>query len=386
MVTGIASKFIAPKLLLCSVIIAFLCCCLLGSLCRRENLYPDFKRFHIYLSPISYYYPTSGQLLNLAEQKDQEKILVIVGGDSVLNCASLPVSKLWTGLLERELGEKYCVLNFSFQGGEPFEGGYWAAEALYKKGRKVIYLTDAQPGICGEPIGTLLAPLFFDFYCRDLLLHDTQRETYKERCLRDQCNLFDQSFSELERAGYLDRFTNARELWQTIGYKYFFTVWSNYAEPQFWRARSTYRDFAIARHWPYPDFVMQELEAVRERLKLVAPSGKTFVAEPKAWSAFDRRVKFIIPEAMRSRSLVVLPKYNPDLLRLLKPVEFAADDATYDEASSRWRRAGIKPVIVGRDYKISDYVDANHFSQSGSEKLAGEMAAQIKELTRELEY
>lgn len=222
--TDIGGKYLAPRLLFCSAFIAFLCCCLLGSSCRRQNLYADFKRFHVYLSPLSYYYPTSAQLLNLAEQKGREKILVIVGGDSVFNCASLEASKLWTGLLERELGARYSVLNFSFQGGEPFEGGYWAAEALYKKGRKVIYLTDSQPGLCGEPIGTLLLPLFFDFYCRDLLLQDSQREAYKQRCLSDQSNHFDQSFSELERAGYLDRLTNARDLWQSIGYKNFFTV------------------------------------------------------------------------------------------------------------------------------------------------------------------
>jgi hypothetical protein len=380
------SQYISPKLFVAALLLGFAACCWAGAWCRAICLMPDFRRFNIYTGPYSNFYPTSGEMLALANCKSANKILVIVGGDSVFNCASLPAQELWTEKLERALGDEFAVLNFSIEGEEPFEGGYLAAESLFKQGRKVVFVTDSQPGISGEPFGYLLAPLFFDFNCRGLLLDDKQREATKQACIRDQAKRHREEFIEMQRAGYLNRFVNAQDLWQAVGYKHCFTIWSYYTNPDFWRPRCTFADKAISRPWPQDDVIKLELDAIRERNQKMTLAGERCVAVDHAWDSFDFRTTYIIPQAMRARSIVVLTKYNPDLLKHLTEQERKLDQALYREGRLHWQNAGIKSLVIGENYSADDYIDANHYSIAGGRRLASELAEPIKQVAKQLGY
>lgn len=380
------SQYISPKLFVAALLLGFMACCWAGAWCREICLMPDFRRFNVYTGPYSYFSPTSGEMLALANCKKPEKILVIVGGDSVFNCAGLPAEELWTEKLGRALGDEFAVLNFSFEGEEPFEGGYLAAESLFKQGRKVVFVTDSQPGITGEPFGYILAPLFFDFNCRGLLLDDKKREAIKENCFREQRKHHREEFIEMQRAAYLNRLVNAQDLWQAIGCKYCFTIWSYYTNPDFWRARCTFADKAITRPWPQEDVIKLELDAIRERNQMMTFAGERCVAVDHGWDSFDFRTTYIIPQAMRPHSIMVLTKYNPDLLKYLTDQERQIDRALYREGCLHWQNAGIKSLVVGENYSAGDFIDANHYSVAGGKRLASELVGPIKQAAKQLGY
>ena len=57
-----------------------------GYLAGRRNCYQDFERFHNYINIGTLYYPTASQVRSLGKAMlDPDKIIVVVGGSSILH-------------------------------------------------------------------------------------------------------------------------------------------------------------------------------------------------------------------------------------------------------------------------------------------------------------
>src|SRR5262249_38079452 len=113
-------RLLAPWALLVGVAAAFLGCCLAGHLASRRNHLHHFGRFHLMRPPEPLYYPTVGQVRQFARSHyDRDKVLVIVGGSSVLHGTGQRAGHVWTDRLQEELGDGYQILNLALRGGRP---------------------------------------------------------------------------------------------------------------------------------------------------------------------------------------------------------------------------------------------------------------------------
>lgn len=379
-------QYISIPIFILSLMTGFLLCCWYGLSCSRLPLLSDFRRFHLFIGPATGFAITSGEMLSILP-KDSEKITVVVGGNSVFNCIALPVEKLWTDSLQKRLGDKFAVVNFSLDGALPFEVGYLAAESLFKQGRKVIYLTDSVPGECGASFGYVYSSLFFDFKARGLLMEDEERSSWLQSNMREEARFFNPAMAEQELLAQLDSRVNAVDLWQNIGYNHFFTIWSQYTNPDFWRPRRGYKDHALSRPWPSDDLLKSELAAVRERCDyLMQRDCMTYVPVDSNWHLFDMQASRVVPRSMRDNVILSLVRYNPQLLDVLSADERECDRLMYEEGARRWRRFGFDTVVIGGNYQSGDYIDANHFSLSGTDRLVNEMVDLVRARAKKLGY
>ncbi len=126
---------------------------MLGWLATANNNWPDFIRFYRAITPESFYSPTARQVAALVEARhDPQKILVILGGSSIIRGNGQRVDKLWSRSLQADLGERYVVLNLGINGEGPSGPGSYMLEMAHKRGWPVIYVGDYGPML---PYGVL---------------------------------------------------------------------------------------------------------------------------------------------------------------------------------------------------------------------------------------
>jgi hypothetical protein len=102
-----------------------------GQRSAEKNFHPNFTRFHRDLAPDTRYYPTVREMMAIAREKAAGgKILVIVGGNSILYGVGQPAGRVWTERLQRELGPAYAVVNFAMRGAGVTDFAAVVAEAL----------------------------------------------------------------------------------------------------------------------------------------------------------------------------------------------------------------------------------------------------------------
>ena len=126
-----ACPTLAPRLLLLGVVASFLACCVAGRLLSRVNCLRNFTRFHPSINYQNLYYPTVSQVRSLARDTlDPDKVVVVLGGNSILQGFGQGAAGNWTRHLQELLGERFQVLNLALPNTIPFEFGAVAAEVL----------------------------------------------------------------------------------------------------------------------------------------------------------------------------------------------------------------------------------------------------------------
>src|SRR6476469_4742344 len=92
---GLFARLHSPRALLLGVAFSFLASCAAGELVSRRNVFRSFHRFHTHIAPESHYYPTVRQVRALArERAEKDRVLVIVGCNSILHGCGQPESEL----------------------------------------------------------------------------------------------------------------------------------------------------------------------------------------------------------------------------------------------------------------------------------------------------
>ena len=103
------------------------------------DFHPDFVRFHPPISLEGNYFPTLGEMRAIVRARCRpDQVLVIVGGNSILQGVWQPAAQLWSRRLQERLGPRFCVVNFAFRGASPTDGG--AVVAVMQKG--------SNPNVC----------------------------------------------------------------------------------------------------------------------------------------------------------------------------------------------------------------------------------------------
>src|SRR5471032_41897 len=131
---------------------------LVGRRVARTDYHPGFIRFFPPTSPETNYFPTLNELTAIVRGRCRpDQILVIVGGNSILQGVWQPAEEVWSKHLQDLLGDHYCVLNFAFRGAGPANGGAVVAEVLRNAYPRQIY-------IANEAVQTAVESIGFDPY------------------------------------------------------------------------------------------------------------------------------------------------------------------------------------------------------------------------------
>ena len=372
---------LSPFGFLAGVVLSFAACCLAGYQSSRQNLYQDFERFHVFISPETYHYPTASHVLEVGRHElDRDKIAVVVGGNSILNGVGQGAGHIWSNHLREELGDDYRVVNLSMRGAYSFEFAGEAFAALSQEYPRILYVTMV-PLNAGAIDGGTYRYLLWDSYHhgltspgREELVHKL-RDYYKGR----------EEHAELERQMWLDQWFHSRALWNTISYHWFSSVYHPILASKSTLPRQSWKDpEAFFESRPFEQrFRPDTLEAEMRIVKGVASLGPL-------WSGDSpqpvQTLKAALPEHLHSSVLFLgVPdcRYYTDQL---EPHDREAYAKTLKLRVEQLDRAGFASMQVGGTWNTDEYNDRCHLSPLGGKRLAEEVAPEIKKLAKKLGY
>ena len=347
----------------------FLACVIAGRAVSHRNVLGDLPRIHDYLGPITAFYPTASEVVEMvAARTSPDRITVIVGGNSVFHGDGQPVEQVWTRELQRLLGEGYRVSNLALKGASPFAAGSMTAEALTKRGGKVVFITNTFPGESVAPFG--VAP--FDYIswdaCEKGLLMDFPE---RARFLRESDRSKPSKHSEELRLHMkLNSLCCFDDLWAAVTYTGFNTIWEKNTNQHFFYPRRRFQDSQTLRQAGEP--------LTPERMEDGVKSIR-HIAETKSFGVDAAR--FAIPEVLKKRSLVVLSGRSPVFTERLSAQERAAYSNAYAKADAEWKQAGYN-VFDSSDGGVgaNDFWDGVHLTPVGGSKIAQAIAPLIREI------
>ncbi len=377
---------LSPRALLFGIACSFVACCLAGWLLSQRNPFVGFERFLPHIAPDSLFYPTISQVRALAcEKLDTEKIAVVVGGNSVTYGVGQRAEYLWTKRLQEELGEKYRVINLAMRGATPGEFGAVAAEVLSRDYPRLIYLAVLGGGSVRKiPDGSPPYRYFFwDAYYRDLLLHDPEREGD----LRDACNQreHDADFAELRWQMRLDRFTHARDLWTSLAYERFSTVWCSLVGRSWWMPRKVYGDEERGGLVPFDSRYPPARDAIELAIvRYFSQIGPSLYDGPQA--PVPEGLRAVFPAPCRHRTLVLLCHESPYYVRRLTPEETRTLPRGVRRGRALPRARGLRRPASRQGLHHGRLLRSLPPERGGRQRLAGDVTVKVRQMARDLGY
>lgn len=369
-----------------------------GRRSAEHNFHPGFTRFHRDIAPDTKYYPTVREMMAIARERAAGgKILVIVGGNSILYGVGQPASHVWTEQLQRELGPNFAVVNFAMRGAGVTDCAAVVAEALRNECPKQIYLANSSPTQPALADGTIAYRwVFWEAYDKGLLIDDPQRASAVREAYQIRPDART-GLDELRIRGKLDSFLNFGDLWNRFTFAVGNTTWT-------WERSASWESFAPRRTFPdnEPDYLTfssadrlhtgarfdAELGFARSVSLLGFTQGKGGSWEPfqPVWEELAKSIDAAIPRALRARTLVVLTRNSPYYLDKFTAAERQREDLAYQLSVQIWQQAGYEAIDCGRGYTIGDYGDRIHLSSTGGDKLAQQLAAEVRRIAGKLGY
>jgi hypothetical protein len=375
---------------LVGIIAGFLACCTAGAVAGHTNFYKDFHRFHEFISPSTYYYPTVSQMVSIVESKAKpDQTIVIIGGNSIFHGIGQQVQDLWSDKLTQDLGKNYAVFNFAQPGSLPFEGAYWTAESLLKRGKHVIFATIAVPTQGGIADGEkIYGYMYWDARAKGLLVHSAIRNAAIVKRLKTADNAEHIRVSESDLSGQLDNLFHFRDLWSAVGYLKFFTVWSTPTAENPFKPRIKYGDWQ-----PYPVSVEKRFCSAKELNVVRSFANNYFEITPESWKAKDYLwhqlavdMTELTPDQFKHNCLVVIAGHPPTYLNQLDGGSLARLRYAEKRSKETWIAAGYHSDDVGTRFSDDDYRDCLHLVASGGRKMAALVAENIRSINQELHY
>lgn len=387
--------FRGPMFLI-GLLLGLVACAILGRVLSARSYHGDITRVHIRISPESHYYPTLEELRSIVRAKCRPgQILVVVGGNSIFYGVGQPLGKVWTDELQRRLGPEYSVVNLALRGALCTDGGAIVAESLRDEFPRQIYVANTSPFSSPVPHG--VEPyryLYREALSRNLLLPFGPRQQLWGEFSRTEVR----SGERLEKwsMGVLDRVLRFRDLWNWVGYNWFFTIQNPHTPdwPEAVWPRRRFKDEegdyeltpAVQR---FPLSVREaEMEIVRAFSSVHSErdaSGR-WAVKASTRKEFLSVAKAAVPDTLKPRTLIVLSRNSPNYVAMLTPDELARDAVVYSGAAAAWLEAGFRATDYGPGFTMEDFGDRSHLTASGGVKLAAWLAPQIQDMANQLGY
>jgi hypothetical protein len=340
---------------------------LLGRHMSSENIFRDFGRFHMRLSPESFYQPTARQVHALAlDVLDRTRINIVVGGSSVFYGVGQPKGLTIVDNLRRELGDDYRVINLAMRGGDVSGIAELTTEMLVREGFRVIYVADIAVGAEAWPIGSPPYQYFYwDARARGLLIDWPARDSAVNRpWYRDEI-----------LAAQLNSGLYFMELWNTIGYEHLFTVYSRLMPDHFWRPRRLVPDNEIDP----PEELRYRNNA--EELRIMSEIVRQ-VPSPDQWRNVRAALELAVPEPVRRSTVLAVCENSPWILDQASPQARLDRSAVREEMVAQIRMTGTMALSSCDGFDKDDYVDRVHLSIHGARGIAPRLAESIQAVSR----
>ncbi|QIF00797.1 hypothetical protein [Roseimicrobium sp. ORNL1] len=340
------------------------------------------------------FYPTASHVyrLGLARTK-KERINVIIGGSSVLNGTGQAANELWTDKLSELLGPDYRVLNLGFRAAAPGEFGAIGAEMLLDR-RRVIFVSIIYPaGVAGQPDGVFFRYFFWDAWYKGLIDRNLPDRAASVAGL-DKKRESDPKYFELRRGAWLNAHLFFNDWWNTLVYTKGGTVWNLVTQSDSFSPRIQFEDLE-----PAAAPLDQRLEAVRQNLAVNPYKGKIlkmplkkdadgeWIPDAKWFGGWSGEMKYIFPnEVLRQRTIVVVHRPHALAFEGMTEDELGCWSALSSLTARVVEENGMRSFDMGFMSEPDDFNDLIHLSGKGGERLAMQLAPDIRKLAKDLGY
>jgi lysophospholipase L1-like esterase len=389
--TPILKKFarrLKPVPVFVGMIVGFSLMVLVGRWAGKQNLFVSYERNYPLISPEGYFYPSLDNLTELVSHvASKQKILVLVGGNSVLLGVGQKKEQLWTKELQDLLGSDFAVVNLAFRGAYMTDMGALVAQVLSKQYTRLIYVTNEQSPMRMQP-PTGSKPYEY------LLWQAVASGKLPQNIFGSgaAANPGSEMWSEAALRGYCDYWSHASDLWNYIGYNYAFTVFNflQYPPEHFFEARKNSEDQtpdnpAIPERFTFREQSMQILRAIFQ-YSVEKDAKKDFRIKPAVSDAFVRDAKMTFPTWFQPKTLILLTYDAPYFANQLSEDEHAAYEFAFTQGKSWLQKCGYHSVIIGPSLTDADFADRAHLSASGGDKMARDVAPEIRTMAIQLGY
>jgi hypothetical protein len=402
-------RYLAPRALFAGIAVAFLACILAGHVVGRHNYLKHFERFHSRLTAETLYYPTARQVRSFGREcLDPDKIVVVVGGSSILHGTGQRVEHVWTRKLQELLGEEYQVVNFALRCGLTAEFGEICAEIFQRDHQRILFVSDMRPGtLHPDPEGCQYRHFFWDAYYKNLTLADPLRDarlaeeptelealekTFGKKAIKTSQRMPADEQREQRTEMALDRALYFEDLWNTIALTCFHTMWTMPTREDFTLARRSFADDERGA-LPLADRYQRDNEGFKNLilagLQGCVRDGSGRWTEDDAsplWLELERRATYSFPAAIRPRTLVLVMWPSPHYIRQFTPDQKVLHAAVARLTVEHMQKAGVQSLEIGQDHTPEDYADWVHLTEEGGAKTAEAVAPAVRAMARILGY
>lgn len=387
------TRLLSFKIFLVAFVVTLISLSLLGRWCSQQNPYQNFVRFHQLITPEALYYPTISHLRAIAKEQlqDQDKVGVIVGGSSVFNGATQPPNRIWTKHLQELLGDRYRVVNFALPSGRVQGGGAIAAQSLLNEGYKIIFTSDMTGKF------TLDGGEVYNYFLWDAVYKKLIKDDSTLRREIDLSQIDRSRWNELNLRMWLDSVFYFNDLWTSIGYRYFFTVWNfliagDFPAQSFTKPRSQTLDPESKR----------ELKPVPERYKVLGNDEMVHdiiikacnylldekKQKPRGIDDINHDAQIAFPKSFHQHTLLVINHASPYYLETLPSQYQGCWQKGTALVTQEMQKNGYWALDIGREVEFTaeDFGDFLHLSPQGGMKLAESLAPKIQQIATSLGY
>jgi hypothetical protein len=351
-------------------------------------MFENFLRFHGPISPAYMFYPTASELVSYVRHTvPRSKYLVVVGGASYFRGAGQNPDELWTLELQRLLGDDYVVVNFAMDAAGVTSFASVAFQVLAQEYPRIAYITNASPVVVdaldgGEPYRYV----FWDAYYKGLIPLPAPWRDRVTALAKEERK--DRGGLELHLGKRIDQITYSCDLWTYIGYRYFFTVWSNGTADTLTSARHLYIDSNDPDLVRKQAFLRQDAEYIRiseagnkdfSRKGFVQDKNGTWQLDASAFDVISQLSTSMYPANLRSKCYLVFVRANPYFKRAFTPDDSQRYDTVFREGQQAFERTGYKVVqLSDANFAPDDFLDGGHFMASGGRKVAKAVMTALK--------
>ena len=376
----------SPLAVCVGTIVGFFACCVLGRLAAHKNIYKHFARLHPNIEIETSYYPTASQLLTIARAQcspTANKILVLIGGNSVFNGSGQRRDELWSRVLQTELGNQYQVVNFAAPGAGLMDNGGVVFEVLAREYPRAMFVTNTEPGSYLAANRSAYSYLFWDAYYKGLV-PEAARLIIPNAPDDDT-----PSNREFKLGLWLNSIFYFDDLWNYVSYRYVSAVWFASLQSRSFLPRGHLPDWYDKR----PPVVAAEsefqqqtwhIERMHQRWAAAADrfqettDGRS-VQTPESLQQDREKIGALLPDPLQHRTLIVLTPYNPWFLARLTDVERSRVSVSFQNATALLTQAGFHALsLFDGGFEPSDFGDSMHLSPAGARRLAHLVAGSIR--------
>jgi hypothetical protein len=377
--------------------VTFLVLSLLGRLAGATNHLGSLPRWHPRVSPQTFYFPTaSEEVARAIDGVRPDQIIVVIGGSSVMRGGMQGLDGLWSLQLQRELGERFRVVNVAQPSGQLTDHGGVVAQALYKSGRRVVLVSDLLGQQVPPPDGGVYRYVYWDAAYKGMLPENPRAEdriafwSTRNPTYRDDA-------TELKLRATLDSQLRFADLWNTVGYTLLFGIWSpNNATVQ----------GAFAPRREIPDFPTLQLPPLPTRFTSIPPADgqalivsvgstvcrqtgpETWVDDdhPEIWRERQADAEAAFPDEMKPHVVLIMTRFNPWFGQGLSADQRRCHERSYGVAESWMQQAGYPTTTIGMEWTDEDFADRLHLTSSGAAKMAHDVAPLVTARAEQLGY